>query len=357
MNFISAILWIELIRNAIGCLDLLKKGDIMQVGRRQFLRLIPSAAAMTVASRVAHAEQFPARPISMIVPYPAGGPADTIARIVGEGMRANLGEPVIVENVSGAGGTLGVARVARAAPDGYTLSIGQLNSHVFSGAVYSVSYDLLRDLAPVALLTTNPIMFVGKKDLPASNLKDLIGWLKAHPDNASFATPGVGSPSHVWGAYFQAKTGTQFQFVPYRGGAPALQAVLAGQIDLTCLQASDLLPHVHTGSIKAYAILADTHWGRATDIPTVDEAGVPGLHMPFWHGLWAPANTSREIVAKLNAAVIEALGHPLVRQRLADIGQDIFPHEQQTPEALAALQRAEIEKWWPVIKSAHIKAE
>jgi len=329
----------------------------MQVGRRRFLRLMRSAAAMTVASRVAHAEQFPARPISMIVPYPAGGPADTIARIVGEGMRANLGQPVIVENVSGAGGTLGVARAVRAAPDGYTLSIGQLNSHVFNGAVYSVSYDLLRDLAPVALLTTNPIMFVGKRDLPAGNLNDLIGWLKAHPDNASFATPGVGSPSHVWGAYFQTKTGTQFQFVPYRGGAPALQAVLAGQIDLTCLQASDLLPQVRSGNVKAYAILSGTHWGRDTDIPTVDEAGVPGLHMPFWHGLWAPANTSREIVAKLNAAVIEALGHTLVRQRLADIGQDIFTHEQQTPEALAALQNAEIEKWWPVIKAAHIKAE
>jgi tripartite-type tricarboxylate transporter receptor subunit TctC len=343
-------------RECYACVNLLKKADIMQVGRRQFLRLIQSAAAMTVASRVAHAEQFPARPISMIVPHPAGGPADTIARIVGEGMRANLSQPVIVENVSGAGGTLGVARVARAAPDGYTLSIGQLNSHVFSGAVYNASYDLLRDLAPVALLTTNPIMFVGKRDLPASNLKDIIGWLKANPDKASFATPGVGSPSHIWGAHFQHRTGTQFQFVPYRGGAPALQAVLAGQIDLTCLQASDLLPQVRAGNIKAYAILADTRWGRAAEIPTVDEAGVPGLHMPFWHGLWAPANTSREIVAKLNASVIETLGQPS-RERLADIGQDIFPHEQQTPEALAALQKAEIEKWWPVIKAAHIKAE
>jgi len=333
------------------------EGNAMRFSRRRFLQLSTAAAVVPAATRAGSAQTFPARPVTVVVPYPAGGPADAIARIVGEGMRANLGQPVIVENVSGAGGTLGVARVARAAPDGYTLGIGQLNSHVFSGAVYSVSYDLLRDLTPVALLTTNPIMFVGKRDLPATDLKDLIGWLKAHPDSASFATPGAGSPSHVWGAYFQAKTGTQFQFVPYRGGAPALQAVLAGQIDLTCLQASDLLPHVRTGYIKAYAILADTRWGRATDIPTVDEAGVPGLHMPFWHGLWAPANTSREIVAKLNAAVIEALGHPLVRQRLADIGQDIFPHEQQTPEALAALQKAEIEKWWPVIKAAHIKAE
>ena len=253
--------------------------------------------------------------------------------------------------------TVRVGRVARAAPDGYTLSIGQLNSHVFSGAVYSLPYDLLKDLAPVALLTTNPLMIVGKKDLPASNLKELISWLKANPDKASFATPGVGSPSHVWGAYFQNNTGTHFQFVPYRGGAPALQAVLSGQIDLTCLQASDLLPQVRSGNVKAYAILANSHWARATDIPTVDEAGVPGLYMPFWHGLWAPANTPREIVSKLNRAAIEAVGDPTVRQRLADIGQEVFPREQQMPEALAALQKAEIEKWWPIIKAANIRGE
>jgi tripartite-type tricarboxylate transporter receptor subunit TctC len=331
--------------------------DIMQVGRRRFLHLVGSAAALTVPFRMAYAQQFPARPITMVVPYPAGGPADAIARIVGERMRVSLGQPVIVENVSGAGGTIGVGRVARAAPDGYTLSIGQLNSHVFSGAVYSAPYDLLRDLAPVALLTTNPLMIVGRKDLPAKTLRELVAWLKANPDKASFAIPGIGSPSQVWGIYFQSKTGTRFQFVPYRGGSPALQAVLSGQIDLTCLQASDLLPQVRSGNIKAYAILADTHWGRATDIPTVDEAGVPGLHMPFWHGLWAPASTPREIVSKLNRAAIEAVGDPSVRQRLADIGQEIFPHEQQTPEALATLQKAEIEKWWPIIKAANIKGE
>jgi tripartite-type tricarboxylate transporter receptor subunit TctC len=193
--------------------------------------------------------------------------------------------------------------------------------------------------------------------LPAKNFSELVGWLKANPDKASFATPGVGSPSHVWGIYFQNSTGTRFQFVPYRGGSPALQAVVSGQIDLTCLQASDLLPHVRSGIIKAYAMLADTHWDRAPDIPTVDEAGVPGLHMPFWHGLWAPANTPTEIVSKLNRAAIDAVGDPSIRRRLADIGQEIFSHEQQTPEALAALQKAEIEKWWPIIKAANIKGE
>ena len=332
-------------------------GDIMQIGRRQFLHLVGSAAALTVASRIAHAQQFPARPIIVVVPYPAGGPADAIARIVGECMRVSLGQPVIVENVSGAGGTIGIGRVARAAPDGYTLSIGQLNSHVFSGAVYSTPYDLRKDFAPIVLLTTNPLMVVGRKDFPAKNIGELVTWLKANPDRASFATPGVGSPAHVWGIYFQKSTGTRFQFVPYRGGSPALQAVLSEQIDLTCLQASDLLPQVRSGNIKAYAILADTRWARATDIPTIDEAGVPGLHMSFWHGLWAPANTPREIVSKLNRAAIEAVSDPSVRQRLADIGQEIFPPGQQTPEALAALQKAEIEKWWPIIKAANIKAE
>lgn len=329
----------------------------MQFTRRTFLHLAAGAAVLPVVTRVASAQAFPTRPITIIVPFPAGGPADAIARIIGERMRATLGQPVIIENVSGAGGSIGVGRVARAAPDGYTLNIGQLNSHVFSGAVYSVSYDLLRDFDPVALLTTNPQMIVGKKDLPAKNMKELIAWLKANPDKASFGTPGAGSPSHVWGIYFQNNTGTRFQFVPYRGGAPALQDVLSGQIDLTCLQASDLLPHVRSGNVRAYAILAKEPWARAPEIPTVDDAGAPGLHMPFWHGLWAPANTPREIIAKLNTAAVEALGDPLVRQRFADIGQESFPRAQQTPEALAALQKAEIEKWWPVIKAANIKGK
>jgi tripartite-type tricarboxylate transporter receptor subunit TctC len=293
----------------------------------------------------------------MVVPFPAGGPADVIARIFGDRMRTSLGQPVIIENVSGAGGSIGVARVARATPDGYTLSIGQLNSHVFSGAAYSVRYDLLKDFDPVALLTTNPLMIAGRKDLPAKNIGELVAWLKANPDKASFATPGVGSPSHVWGIHFQNTTSTRFQFVAYRGAVPAMQDLLSGRVDLTCLQASDLLPQVRAGNVRAYAILATTAWVRAPDIPTVDEAGVPGLHMPFWHGLWAPANTPRDVVGTLNRAVIEAVGDPSVRQRLADIGQEIFPREQQTPEALAALQKAETEKWWPIIKAANIKGE
>jgi tripartite-type tricarboxylate transporter receptor subunit TctC len=327
------------------------------LSRRRFLHLTGGVATLPAIARVAVAQTFPARPITMVVPFPAGGPADVIARILGEGMRAPLGQPLVVENVAGAGGSVGVTKVARAAPDGYTLNIGQLNSHVFSGAAYDVRYDLLKDLTPLALLTTNPQMIVGRKDLPPNDMRGLIGWLKANPDKATFATPGVGSPSHVWGLYFQNQIGTSVQFVPYRGGAPALQAIAAGQIDLTCLQASDLLPHVRSGGLKAYAVLAKDHWKRAPDLPTVDEAGVPGLHMPFWHGLWASARTPRDIIAKLNGAVVAALADPGVQQRFAEIGQEIFPREQQTPEALAALQRAEIEKWWPVIKAANIRGE
>src|SRR5882724_2266491 len=326
----------------------------MKIPRRTFLHLAASAAVLPALTHIASAQSFPTRPITIIVPFPAGGPADAIARIIGERMRVTLGQPVIIENVAGAGGSIGVGRAARAAPDGYTLSIGQLNSHVFSGAIYSVRYDLLKDFDPVALLTTNPLMIVGKKDLPAKNMRELIAWLKANPDRASFATPGVGSPSHVWGIHFQNSTGTRFQFVAYRGASPALQDVLSAQVDLTCLQASDLLPHVRSGNIRAYAILADAPWVRAPEIPTIDQAGVPGLHMPFWHGLWAPANTPREIVGKLNQAAVEAVADPSVCQRLVDIGQEIFPPEQQTPEALAALQKAEIEKWWPIIKAANI---
>jgi tripartite-type tricarboxylate transporter receptor subunit TctC len=209
----------------------------------------------------------------------------------------------------------------------------------------------------VTLLTSNPQMIVGRKEFQAKTMQELIAWLKANPDKASFATPGVGSPSHVWGIHFHNMTGTRSAFVPYRGGAPAMQDVLAGQIDLTCLQASDLLPHVRSGNLRAYAILANAPWERAPEIPTVDAAGVPGLHMPFWHGLWAPANTPRDIISKLNATVAEALRDPGVRQRFTEIGQEIFPPEQQTPAALAALQKSEIEKWWPVIKAANIKGE
>ena len=329
----------------------------MKLPRRQFLHLAVGAAALPAVSRIAGAQTYPSHPITMVVPYPAGGPTDAVARILAEGMRASLGQPIIIENVSGASGSLGVRRVARAAPDGYTLSIGQLNSHVFGGAIYGAQYNVVMDFEPIAPLTTNPLMFVGKKDLPAKNMKELLAWLNANPSKASFGTIGAGSPTHVWGIYFQNETGTRFQFVPYRGAVPVMQDMLAGQLDLTSLQASDMLPHVRSEKIRAYAILAKDPWWAAPDIPTVAAAGVPGLHMPFWHGLWVPKATPKAVIAKLNAAVVEALGDPAVHQRYLNLGQEIFPREQQTPDALRALQKTEIEKWWPIIKAANIGAE
>jgi len=319
-----------------------------------------SSLVLLLASNVvtpAHSQAYPSRPIAMIVPFPPGGPTDTVARIVAERMRASLGQPVIIENVSGAGGSIGVARVARAAADGYTLSLGQVLSHVFTGAVYKVQYDLLEDFEPVALLTSVPLMLVGKRDLPAKDVKGLIAWLKANPDKASMGTIGAGSPTHVWAIKFQNRLGVRFQFVPYRGAAPLLQDLLAGQVDLTCLAASEMLPQVRSGNIRAYGILAETPWATAPDIPTIDATGVPELDMSIWNALWAPKGTPRNTIAKLNAAVVETLGDPAVRQRFTDAGQEIFPPEQQTPGALAAFQKAEIDKWWPLLKAANIKAE
>jgi len=317
------------------------------------------AAVVALSSLVgtgAHAQDYPSRPITIVVPYPPGGPTDTLARIVTERMRTALGQSIIIENVSGAGGNIGVGRVARAAPDGYTFGIGQVSSHVFSGAVYTLQYDLLKDLEPVAMLTTAPMWIIAKNALPA-NLKGLLDWLWANPDKASFATVGIGGPAHLCGVYFQNTTGTRFQFVPYRGAAPAMQDLLAGQIDLTCLEASNSLPQVRSGQIKAYAVLARTRWAPAPNIPTIDEAGVPGLYIPFWHGFWAPRGTPKHAIAKLNKATVETLADPAVHQRLVDMGQEIPPREQQTPEALGVFQKAEIEKWWPIIKAANIKGE
>jgi tripartite-type tricarboxylate transporter receptor subunit TctC len=312
-------------------------------------------AILAMGAAVAAAQSYPSRTVSMIVPFPAGGPTDSLARIVSERMKASLGQPVIVENVGGAGGSIGVTRVARAAPDGYTIGIGQLTSYVFSSAVYNTSYDLLKDFEPVALLTTAPQWLIGRGDLPAKNLPEVIAWLKANGDKASFGTIGIGSPSHVFATLFQKTTGTQFQLVPYRGGAPAMQDLIGGQIDLSCLEASNTLANVRAGKIKAFALLSKTRWAQAPDVPTAEEAGVP-LAMPFWHGLWVPRGTPKDIVDRINAAVIDTLTDPAIAKRLADMGQEIPPRDQLTPAVLGAFHKAEIEKWWPVIKAANIKA-
>jgi tripartite-type tricarboxylate transporter receptor subunit TctC len=324
--------------------------------RRRLPTWFALAAALASVQTVA-GETYPSRPITAVVAFPAGGPADGIGRIMAEGMRAPLGQPVIIENAAGANGSIGVGRVARAAPDGYTLSFGVWNAHVANGAIYALQYDVLTDFEPIALISSYPYLIAAKKGVPANDLEGFIGWLKANPDKASMGTPGVGSPGHVGGLLFQDLTGTRFQFVPYRGQAPAMQALVAGQIDMMLGDPATSLPQLRAGTIKAYAVTTKSPLPVASDIPTVDTAGLPGFYVSNWQAIWAPKGTPKNVIAKLNAAVVDALGAPAVRSRLADLGQEIFPREQQTPEALRAYHKAEIEKWWPIIKAANIKAE
>jgi tripartite-type tricarboxylate transporter receptor subunit TctC len=314
-------------------------------------------AASLGAAGVASAQVYPSRSVTLVVSYPAGGPTDAIGRIVAEGLRASLRQTLIIENVAGAAGSIGTGRVARAAPDGYTLIFGNWASHVVNGAVYSLQYDVLNDFEPVSLIATQPMVIVARKTLPATDLKELVAWLKANPDKASAGGAGAGSANHVATVFFQKQTGTRFQSVPYRGGAIAMQDLLAGQIDLIFDLAASAVPLARAGSIKALAVMAGSRLAAAPDIPTVDEAGLPGLHVSLWNALWAPKGTPKDIVAKLNAAVVESLADPTMRKRLTDLGQDIPPRDQQTPEALNAYHKAEIEKWWPIIKAANIKVE
>jgi tripartite-type tricarboxylate transporter receptor subunit TctC len=311
----------------------------------------------TLAAGPAVAQSFPSRPITMIVPYPAGGPTDTIARLIGERMRTSLGQPVIIENVAGAGGNIGVGRVARAPGEGYTVGIGHWGSHVVNGAIYSLPYDLLTDLVPVALISDGPQLIVAAKSVPAKDIKELVSWLKSNPGKGMVGTTGVGGASHLAGILFANTTGTDIQIVPYRGAAPRMQDMLSGQIHLAFDQAASSLPQVRSGNLQAYAVTAKTRLAVAPDIPTVDEAGLPGFYISVWHGLWASKGTPNDVVAKLNAAVVDALADPTVRARLTELGQELPPRAQQTPEALAAYQKAEIEKWWPIIKSAGIKVD
>ena len=321
------------------------------------LRIAAGCVLLWGGIAAAPAQVYPSRPITMVVPFAAGGPVDTVARILSEPMRATLGQSIIVENVTGAAGSIGVGRVARAAPDGYTLSIGHWSTHVVNGAIYPLPYDLLRDLEPIVLLPSNPMIVVSKSAVPAKNLNEFVGWIKANEGKVSAGTAGAGSATHVAGVYFQNVTGTRFQFVPYRGTGPALQDLVAGQIDFIVDQASNSLQHVRDGKIRAYAVTASARLPSAPDIPTVAEAGLPSLDISVWYGLWAPKGTPKEVIAKLNAAAVQALSEPAVRQRFAELGLDIPPRDRLTPEALAAYQKAEIEKWWPVIKGANIKTE
>jgi tripartite-type tricarboxylate transporter receptor subunit TctC len=329
----------------------------MKMRTAVFLATAIAALLGPVTGAVAQ-QSYPNRPISIVIPFPPGGQVDTLARILLDKMKTALGQPIIIENVGGASGGIGTQRVVRSTPDGYTLVMGNWTSHVGGPAIYPVQFDVLKDLEPVAMLPAAPTIIVARQNLPANDLKEMVAWLKANPDKATAATVGAGSPGHVSGLYFQSQTGTSMQFVPYRGGGPANQDLLAGQVDMRIgAEASQMLPHVRGGRVKAFAVMAKTRWPVAPEIPTIDEAGVPGVHISVWTGLWAPKGTPKEIVTRLNGAMVEVLADEAVRKRIAELGSEVPARDQQTPEALAAFHKAEADKWWPIIKAANIKVE
>ena len=311
---------------------------------------------MLAGTTLAAAQEYPSRPITMVVPFPAGGPLDSVARIMAERMRVALGQPVVIDNVGGASGTVGIGRVIRATPDGYTIVAGGLPTNVLNGAVMALPYDPL-DIQPISLTIRAPLLVVARKSMPANDLKELINWLKANPDKASQGTGGIGATSHIAGVFFQQLSGTRFTLVPYRGAGPAMQDLLSEQIDMMIDPASGTLPQVRAGKIKAYAVTDDHRLAAAPDIPTAAEAGLPGFEIVNWQGFFAPKGTPSAVVDRLNAAIVETMADPAVRSRLMDLGQEIFPRDQQTPAALGAINKADIEKWWPIIKAAGVRSE
>ena len=324
--------------------------------RRLLTVMVAILVGLAWAGKAA-AQNYPTRAMTMIVPFPAGGATDTLARFLAEKMRAVLGQPVIIENVAGAAGSLGVARAVRSAADGYTLSIGTSTTHMLTGGLYALQFDLLKDLEPVIQIGSEPLLIVGRKSLPADDLKGLIAYLKANPDKASVGIAGVGATGHLTGISFQKETGTRFQFVPYRGNAPAMQDLLSEQIDFMIEPSSNFKSLVGAGSVKPYAITGRTRLPSSPDIPTADEAGVPGFFASLWYGLWVPKDTPKDIIAKLNATMVQVLADPSVQRRFDELGIQITPLARQSPEALRGFQKAEAERWWPIIKASNLKAE
>jgi len=312
---------------------------------------------MLMSSGHALAENFPSHPITVIVPFSAGGPSDAMMRIMAERMKVTLGEPVLIENVTGAGGSLGVGRTVRSPPDGYTIGFGHLGTNVANGVIYKLGYDLVTDLEPEVLLTSNPMIIVSKNAVPAKSLGELLAWLKARPTPATAGTAGAGSGSHIAALYFESVTGIKLQYVPYRGTGPAMTDLVAGQIDLIVDQTSNSISQVRAGTIRAYAVTDTKRVESAPDIPTTDEAGLAGFHMTLWSGLWVPKNTPKDIVAKLNAAAVDALNDQAVRKQLENLGLQMPPKDRLSPEALGTWQKAEIAKWWPMLKAANVKVD
>ncbi len=321
----------------------------------KIIHALLASVALLAGATAASAQDFPSRPVTMLVPFAAGGPTDTIARVIADRMGKSLGQAVVIENLTGAGGTIAAGRVARAAADGYTLDLATWSTHVVTPVIYQLQYDVFRDFDPVIWLTQTPLLLVSRKDIPAGNLKELVAWLKAKPDPVLLGS--AGGTDQVAGYLLQQQTGAQMQVVPYRGLAPAMQDIMAGRIDILFDQPSDAVPQIKSGTIKGYAVTAAKRASVAPDIPTVDEAGLPGLHLTPWHSLWVPKGTPKDVVTRLNAAAMDALADPAVQKRLGDVGQDIVPRDRQTPEALALYYKSETDKWWPIIKAAGIKAD
>jgi tripartite-type tricarboxylate transporter receptor subunit TctC len=320
-------------------------------------KFVLAALAVLAFGSAAHAQNYPSRPITIVVPFSAGGPSDAMARILAERMKTTLGEAVLIENVTGAGGSIGVGRAVRSAPDGYTISFGHLGTHVANGAIYKLGYDLVTDLEPVALLPSNPMVIVSKNAVPAKSLKEFIDWLKARPEPAAAGTAGAGSGSHIAGLYFENVTGIKLQYVPYRGTGPAMNDLVAGQIDLIVDQLSNSITQIRAGNIRAYAVTDTKRAESASDIPSTEEAGLSGFSMTLWSGFWVPRDTPKEIVAKLNASAVDALNDPAVRKQLENLGLQMPPKDKLSPQALGDWQKAEIAKWWPMIKAANVKVD
>ena len=324
---------------------------------KSVIAVFAAAVSLALAPALGHAEDYPSRPITMIVPLAPGGSTDTLGRIMAQGMRPTLNQPVVVENTAGAAGTIGVTRAVRALPDGYTVLWGMWGTNVANGAIYPLDFDLLNDFEPVALVATQPFLIDARKTLPANNLKELMAWLKTNADKATMGTSGVGSPSHVAGVLMQQLVGAKWQMISYRSAGLATQDLLAGITDIQLDTPAVSLTHVRSGDLKAYAVTAKQRIAVAPDIPTTDEAGLPGFYFSFWHAMWAPKGTPKPIIARLNAAIVAALEDPDTRKKLVDLAQEIYPRDQQRPEALYAFQKAEVEKWWPIVKAAGIKAQ
>jgi len=317
---------------------------------RSFVVLIALAAGFACAQ----AQTFPSRPVTLIVPFPPGGSTDTAARIIGERMRPALGQTVVIENVGGAGGTIAMGRVARASPDGYTIDIGQWDTHV-GAIIYPINFDLQKDFEPIGLMSNNPQLMIARKGFPADDLKGLVAWIKANPNGPTFVDQNAAAK--LTGILMMQATGTTVQFIPYRGAGPAMQAMLAGQVDLMVVQAAVTLPQARAGTVKILANLSPERSPVVPGVPTSDESGIPKLYASGWFGLFAPKGTPKEIIARINSAMVQALADPSVKARFSDLGLDVASREQQTPEGLAAFHKGEIDKWWPIIKAAGIKVE